>query len=37
MLGDINIPEDFTIQIDNVDRAPESEVTLLDITVDSKV
>ena len=36
ILGDTNIPEDFTIQIDNVHRAPESEVTLLGITLDSK-
>ena len=36
ILGDINIPEDFTIQIDNVHRAPESEVTLLGIPLDSK-
>ena len=36
ILGDTNIPEDFTIQIDNVHRAPESEVTLLGITLNSK-
>ena len=36
ILGDTNIPEDFTIHIDNVQRAPESEVTLLGITLDSK-
>ena len=36
ILGDTNIPKNFTIQIDNVHRAPESEVTLLDITLDSK-
>ena len=36
ILGDTNIPEDFTIQIDNVRRAPESEVTLLGVTLDSK-
>ena len=36
ILGDTNIPEDFTIQIDNVHRAPESEVTLLFITPDSE-
>ena len=36
ILGDTNIPEDFTIQIDNVHRAPESEVTLLGITLDSE-
>ena len=38
ILGDTNIPEDFTIQIDNVRRAPESgiEVTLLGITLDSR-
>ena len=36
ILGDTNIPEDFTIQIDNVHRAPESEVILLGITLDSK-
>ena len=34
--GDTNIPEDFTIQINNVHRAPESDVTLLGITLDSK-
>ena len=32
ILGDTNIPEDFTILIDNVHRAPESEVTQLGIT-----
>ena len=36
ILGDTNIPEDFTIQIDNEHRAPESEVTQLGITLDSK-
>ena len=36
ILGDTNVPDDFTIQIDNVHRAPESEVTLLGITLDSK-
>ena len=36
ILGDTNIPEDFTIQIDNVHRVPESEVILLGITLDSK-
>ena len=36
ILGDTNIPEDFTILINNVHRAPESEVTLLGITLDSK-
>ena len=36
ILGD-TIPEDFVIQIDNVSTAPESEVTLLGITLDSKL
>ena len=36
ILGDTDIPEDFTIQIDNVHRTPESEVTPLGITLDSK-
>ena len=36
ILGDTNIPEDFTILIDNVHRALESEITLLGITLDSK-
>ena len=36
ILGDTNIPEDFTIQVDNVHGAPKSEVTLLSITLDSK-
>ena len=36
ILGDTNIPEDFTIQIDDVHRTPESEVTQLGITLDSK-
>ena len=36
ILGDTNIPEDFSILIDNAHRAPESEVTLLGITLDSK-
>ena len=36
ILGDTNIPKDFTIQIDNMHRAPGSEVTLLAITLDSK-
>ena len=35
-LGDTNIPEDFTIQIDTVHRVPESKVTLPGITLDSK-
>ena len=34
ILGDTIIPKDFTIQIDNVHRAPESEVTLLGIKFD---
>ena len=36
ILGDTNVPEDFTIQIDNMQRAPESKITLLGITLDSK-
>ena len=36
ILGDTNIAEDFTILIDNVHRALESDVTLLGITLDSK-
>ena len=36
ILGDTNITEGFTILIDNVHRAPESEVALLGITADSK-
>ena len=36
ILGDTNIPEDFTIQIDNVHRAPECDVTLLGIILDGK-
>ena len=36
ILGDTNIPEDFTIQVDNVHRTPESEVTPLGITPYSK-
>ena len=36
ILGDTKIPEDFTILIDNVHRALESDVTLLGITLDSK-
>ena len=37
ILGDTKIPEDFTILIDNVHRAPESEVSLLGITLDSSL
>ena len=36
ILGDTKIPEDFTILIDNVHRALESDVMLLGITLDSK-
>ena len=36
ILGDTKIPEDFTILIDNVHRASESEVTVLGITLNSK-
>ena len=37
ILGDTNIPEDFTIQIDNVDSDPESAFTRLDIRLDIKL
>ena len=36
MLGDTNIPEDFSIQIDYAHRGPESKITILGVTPDSK-